>query len=102
MRAGLIERRKNSSFSLFLEKRVILGSCLARSAMKLSMGRKSFFRPFARMCARYLESLDSSDRASLGVRAKLRMMARRKSSRRESASLSSFLGSTSLRLISAG
>ena len=63
------------------------------------MGLKSFFKPLARIWARYLESLERRERASLGLSAKFLMMARSMSSSRELAWARSFLVSNSLRLI---
>ena len=99
IRAGFIALRKNVSFSLLRQNPIILVSSLLSSTIKASIGLNYPLSPFARMWARYLESLASRLRASLGLRPKWRMTDSRKSSRRESAWLISLRGSTSLRLI---
>ena len=101
MRAGLMDFMKKTSFSLFLAKLTIFCMFLPNSSTRLSMGRKSPLSPLARICARYLQSLDSKDSASLGESEKCLMMASRNNSSNDSASFTSFLGSISFRLISA-
>jgi hypothetical protein len=54
MSAGFIDFKKNSSFSLFLQKEIILEIFFDKSTIKLSIGLKSPFNPFARICAKYL------------------------------------------------
>lgn len=61
----MIDLKKKDSFSLFFEKISIFPRFFNNSAMKLSIGLKSPFNPLARIWARYFESLDSSDSASL-------------------------------------
>lgn len=101
MSAGLIDRNKKDSFSLFRQKATIFVRFFASYAVKASMGRKSPLRPLARMCARYFESLDSNESASLGESPKCLISASRNSSKSESAADTSRFGSMSFIAISA-
>lgn len=101
MSAGLIDLKRKASFSLFLQKVSIFGKFLTNSAMKAYIGLKSPFSPFAKICAKYFESFDRRESASLGDRPKCFMRERRKSSRSESAADTYRLGSMSLIVISA-
>lgn len=74
-----MDLRKKSSLSLFFENDTIFWIFFANSEMKLSIGLKSPLRPLAKMCARYLESLDKRESAYLGESAKCLMMARSRS-----------------------
>jgi len=99
IKAGLTDFRKKTSFYLFFEKPIILSKFLLNSKMRVSIGLKSFLSPFAKICARYLLSFDSRESDSLGERLKCLIIASKNISSNDYASLTSFLGSISFKLI---
>ena len=66
--------------------------CLMSSPSKFSTGLNSDFSPLARMCARYLLSLERRATDSLALRLKCFMIAKMNNSRREEESAISLLG----------
>lgn len=91
-----MDLKKNDSFSLFRQKPIILGKFLLSSPIIASIGLKSPLSPLARMWAKYLESLESNESASLGESPKCLISASRNNSSKESAAETSRLGSISL------
>jgi hypothetical protein len=79
----------------------IFGRFLRSYAIKASMGLKSPFNPFAKICARYLESLDNNESAYLELSPKCLIKASKNNSSSESEFETYFLGSISLIFISA-
>ena len=82
---GLIDFRKKTSLSLFLQKVWMVGMHFFNSAMKFSMGLNLPLSPLARIWAKYLLSFESKATASLELSAKFFIITNIMSSSREEA-----------------